>query len=71
MKAGRLIPEASADRLLALLKREGLLWDGNFYTVALFYARLRGAGDGELEVKLVHGKVRVRGAVYLCSPPGA
>jgi len=39
--------------------------DPNFYVLAIYYSNLREGGDGELLVKLLNGKMSIKGATYL------
>jgi len=56
---------APDERLVQLLKQKRLLDDPNFYILAIYYSNLREGGDGELLVKLLKGKMTVKGATYL------
>lgn len=47
------------------LTEKGLMDDTNFYILAIYYANLKEGGDGELLVKLLNGKLTVKGATYL------
>jgi len=56
---------ASVEKLLQLLKQRQLVDDPNFYVLAIYYSNLREGGDGELVVKLLKGKMTIKGATYL------
>jgi hypothetical protein len=47
------------------LREKALLDDGNFHLLAIYYGNLRDGGDGELLVKLLRGKMTIKGATYL------
>jgi len=53
------------ERLLEMLKENRLVDDPNFYVLAIYYSNLREGGDGELTVKLLKGKMTIKGATYL------
>ena len=52
-------------RLLQLLREKRLTADPNFYILAIYYSNLKEGGDGELMVKLLKGKMTIKGATYL------
>lgn len=52
-------------RLLQLLREKRLTADPNFYILAIYYSSLKEGGDGELMVKLLKGKMTIKGATYL------
>jgi hypothetical protein len=52
-------------RLLQLLEESQLLSDPGFYVLAIYYSNLKKGGDGELLVKLLRGKMTIKGATYL------
>lgn len=47
------------------LRDKGLAEDSNFHTLAAYYSTLKDGGDGEMLVKLLRGKLTVKGATYL------
>lgn len=47
------------------LRDKRLLDDPNFHLLAIYYGNLRDGGDGELLVKLLKGKMVIKGATYL------
>jgi len=47
------------------LHEKGLGDDPNFHILAIYYSNLKEGGDGELLVKLLKGKMSVKGATYL------
>lgn len=47
------------------LREKGLLDDANFHLLSIYYGNLRDGGDGELLVKLLRGKMTIKGATYL------
>lgn len=47
------------------LNGKRLLEDPNFHILAVYYCNLKDGGDGELLVKLLKGKMTVKGATYL------
>jgi hypothetical protein len=51
--------------LVHLMEEKGLVDDPNFYVLAIYYSTLREGGDGELLVKLLRGKMTIKGATYL------
>ncbi len=53
------------ETLVHLLKEKRLADDPNFYILAIYYSNLREGGDGELLVKLLKGKMMIKGATYL------
>lgn len=56
---------APDEKLIELLKEKQLAADPNFYILAIYYSNLREGGDGELLVKLLKGKMTIKGATYL------
>lgn len=47
------------------LRDKGLAEDSNFQVLAVYYSSLKEGGDGEMLVKLLRGKLTVKGATYL------
>jgi hypothetical protein len=47
------------------IRRKGLEEDPNFHLLAIYYSTLKEGGDGELEVRLLRGKITIKGATYL------
>jgi hypothetical protein len=47
------------------LHEKGLADDRNFHILAIYYSNLKEGGDGELLVKLLKGKMTIKGATYL------
>jgi hypothetical protein len=47
------------------LREKRLTEDPNFHILAIYYSTLRDGGDGELLVKLLKGRMTVKGATYL------
>lgn len=47
------------------LRERGLDEDSNFHILAAYYSTLKDGGDGEMVVKLLRGKLTVKGATYL------
>jgi len=47
------------------LQEQGLADDPNFHVLAIYYGNLKEGGDGELLVKLLRGKMTIKGATYL------
>ena len=45
--------------------REGLKSDTGLLDLINYYARLRKGGNGELSVKLLNGKLKIRGITYI------
>ena len=53
------------DGFIQYLQEKGLGDDPNFHLLAIYYSNLKDGGDGELLVKLLRGKMTVKGATYL------
>lgn len=51
--------------LFRYLRDKGLAEDSNFHILAVYYSSLKDGGDGEMLVKLLRGKLTVKGATYL------
>jgi hypothetical protein len=60
-----MVSKGDFERLVQLLKEKGLADDPNFFVLAIYYSNLKEGGDGELLVKLLKGKMSIKGATYL------
>ncbi len=56
---------ADRNSFFKYLCEKGLADDPNFRLLAVYYSNLKEGGDGEMLVKLLKGKLSIRGATYL------
>ena len=57
--------ERALSKIAQVVIREGLKADTGLYDLINYYARLRKGGNGELSVKLLNGKLKIKGITYI------
>ena len=55
--------------LATFLKENRLEEDQNLFPLLWYYLQLREGGDGEITIKLIKGKINIKGAVYMKKIP--
>lgn len=55
--------------LATFLKENRLEDDQNLFPLLWYYLQLREGGDGEITIKLIKGKINIKGAVYMRKIP--
>jgi len=55
--------------LATFLRENRLEDDQNLFPLLWYYLQLRKGGDGEITIKLIKGKINIKGAVYMKKIP--